>query len=159
MVRRGPGFILCLAWFAAAPAKGQVSGEQRDSAAPTAAANANVDGSAVDGATEARVAFEQGLQFLHEGRWSSAEDAFRRSLAIVPRESTRYDLAYVLFKRDRIRQSLAILDALLGRDNDDGDERYRDYARTLRPHVLARHAKLRLETNTENATLDRKSVV
>jgi hypothetical protein len=116
-------------------------------------ARANIESGAVEGAAEAKQAFEQGLQFLHEQRWGSAEDAFRRSLAIVPRDSTKYDLAYTLFKRDRIRQCLAILNALLDRDSADGDERYREYAKTLKPHVLERLATLRLRTFPAGATV------
>lgn len=149
MVRRGPSIVLCLVFLGVTPAMGQVNTEEREPEAP----RANVESGAVEGAAEAKQAFEQGLQFLHEERWSSAEDAFRRSLAIVPRDSTRYDLAYALFKQDRLRQCLAILSALLDRDSADGDDRYREYAKTLKPHVLERLAKLRLRTFPESATL------
>jgi hypothetical protein len=128
---------------------GQVDTEEREPEVP----RANVESGAVEGAAEAKQAFERGLQFLHEERWSSAEDAFRRSLAIVPRDSTKYDLAYALFKQDRLRQCLAILNALLDRDSADGDDRYRDYAKTLKPHALERLVKLRLRTFPESATL------
>jgi hypothetical protein len=91
---------------------------------------------------EAKLEFELGLQLLREERWDDSEQAFRRSLAFMPRDSTKYDLAYVLYKRGRISQSLSILKPLT--ELPGVDARYREYAEALMPHVVSQLARLRI---------------
>jgi hypothetical protein len=140
MVKSVPGLVLCVV-LGARPVIAQTEAAPGRTGTTTGVAVS----SGAD-LNEAKRAFEEGLQFLHEGQWSGAEEAFRRSLAIVPRESARYDLAYVLFKRERIKQSLGILKELVER-SDGADPRYRDYATTLLPHVLSHLARLHVRTD------------
>jgi hypothetical protein len=86
--------------------------------------------------SEARLAFEDGLRLLRAERWLEAEVRFRRSLALSPRPSTTYDLAFVLYKERRGRQSAEILQGLLELPSSGADTRYRDYARALLQRVL-----------------------
>lgn len=152
MVKRGPRTLVWLAVFGASRAVAQVAEQERapDAAAPQGAP-AEAEGSADE--REAKRTFEVGLQFLHEEQWDRAEEAFRRSLATVPRDSTKYDLAYVLFKRGHLRQSLSILKELVAHDASGGDPRYREYATTLMPHVVGRLATLHLRTSIPGAAL------
>src|SRR5262245_11650009 len=62
---------------------------------------------------EAQQAFFEGLRYLRDEQWARAEASFRRSLALVPRTSARYNLALVLFKQQHARESLLLLDELL----------------------------------------------
>src|SRR4051812_50133750 len=57
---------------------------------------------------EARAEFENGLEALRNDRWPEAELHFRRSLELVPRPSTTYDLAYAVFRQRRPNESLAL---------------------------------------------------
>lgn len=85
---------------------------------------------------EARAEFEKGLEALRNDRWPEAERHFRRSLELVPRPSTTYDLAYVLFRQGRPKESLALLEAL-ERDRSPEAEHYREFAAKLLPQVRA----------------------
>src|SRR5579863_2444822 len=84
---------------------------------------------------EAKLAFEHGIQLLRAGAWASAAASFRRSLALVPRQSTMYDLAFALFMQHRVRESLQILtDLQNGAGSANDDSKYRKYSSTLLPH-------------------------
>ncbi len=86
---------------------------------------------------EAKLAFERGLEELRGERWPEAETDFRRSLGLVKRMSTMYDLAFVLYMRGQPRECLALLEEL-GRGEDGvHDARYEGYAALLMPRVLA----------------------
>jgi tetratricopeptide (TPR) repeat protein len=106
-------------------------------------------------ATEARLAFQEGLELLRLDQWASAEMKFRRSLALVPRQSTLYNLAFVLFKEGRPRKSLETLDRvrLLAVTDNARDPRYTEYAEALRPHVLAQVATLQLVVHPPDASV------
>jgi tetratricopeptide (TPR) repeat protein len=103
---------------------------------------------------QARASFSEGLDHLRALHWAEAEVAFRRSLEIVPRASTRYNLALVLFKQRRARESLAELDELLAAPQAAGDERHHEYARTLRPLVLAELVAVKVSVEPANAQLE-----
>ncbi|HMJ12466.1 MAG TPA: hypothetical protein VK524_13670, partial [Polyangiaceae bacterium] len=124
-----------------------------------AAASAQVDAAlpapATDAAAEeARTAFAEGLRYLRTEQWAQAEAAFKRSLELVPRASTRYNLALVLFKQRRARESLSGIDELLASQLGPGDERYHEYARTLRSLVIAELAQVRVGLEPSNAVLE-----
>jgi hypothetical protein len=150
MVKRTSAFVFCVAALGSPAALGQP--DERQHAAENRSEH-GADSRASEPGTEARRSFEQGLELLRGERWLDAEQAFRRSLAIVPRDSTRYDLAFVLYKQGRIRESLAILEALLGAGDMPTDARYREYAEALKPHVVAQLARLHLRVAPANARL------
>jgi tetratricopeptide (TPR) repeat protein len=85
---------------------------------------------------EAKAEFEKGLAALRADRWQEAELHFRRSLELVPRPSTTYDLAYVLFRQGRPGESIALLEAL-ERDRSPEADAYREFAAKLLPQVRA----------------------
>jgi hypothetical protein len=114
-------------------------------AAPSDAASADV--------VEARSAFDEGLGLLRGQRWPEAEASFRRSLAHVPRPSTKYNLAFVLFKQDKLKESSELLQDLLSGDDAALDVRYRDYAKALLANVWAAVSVLHLVITPENAEL------
>ena len=88
-------------------------------------------------ASEARVAFEEGLRLLRAERWIDAEAQFRRSLDREPRPSASYDLAFVLYKQGRGRESRLILEDMLEERDSALSSQYREYARALLERVVA----------------------
>jgi hypothetical protein len=112
----------------------------------------------IDEANEmtARLAFERGLRALREQRWPQAEVEFRRSFELVPRASTAYDLALVLFKQQHFRASAECLQQLLHRkrvDLTEHDAPYRGYAEALLDQVLKQLASMRLALEPSSAQL------
>lgn len=88
--------------------------------------------------------FEAGIQALEKNRWASAESHLRRSLALVPRRRTLYDLAVALYMQHRLVECKALLDQVLRSSEEDGDTRYQQNATHLRDRVQAELSTLRL---------------
>src|SRR5258708_10796269 len=88
------------------------------------------------GVAESKGAFDEGVRLLRAERWTEAEARFRIAIALVPRASARYDLAFVLYKQHRMRESSRLLQELLDAPEGSFDPQYRDYAKALLPHVL-----------------------
>jgi hypothetical protein len=106
---------------------------------------------ATDDTEQARLAFDDGLRLLRAEQWPDAEASFRRSLAHVPRASAKYNLAFVLYKQDKLRQSSELLQELLSSDDPALDSRYRDYAKVLLANVMAAVSVLHLVVQPETA--------
>jgi hypothetical protein len=104
-------------------------------------------------ASSARLAFEHGLQLLRDQHWIEAEGEFRKSIAAMPRASARYDLAFVVFKEGRVRESIALLQQLLKTDAVEPDSRYRDAAAALLSDALSGIAVLHLTVAPASAEL------
>lgn len=139
----GRGLLLiAVALLRAAPAFAQGDG------------STDAESAGMTSADAARAAFNDGLRHLRAEQWAEAEAAFRRSLELVPRASTRYNLALVLFKQRRVRESLVAIDALLAAPPEAGDERHHAYAKTLRPLVLAELGRLTLHVEPGDARLE-----
>lgn len=86
----------------------------------------------------ARLAFDRGLGLLRDQRWDEAEVEFRASLAAMPRASAQYNLALVVFKQGRLRESIAMLQQLLNTSGGAApDPRYREAATELLSEALA----------------------
>jgi hypothetical protein len=141
MVGRYVPWIASVALSWATPASGQLS----RAAQPVEAANAASE--------QARADFAEGLRYLRAEQWAQAEGAFRRSLELFPRASTRYNLALVLFKQRRARESLSCIAEVLDSPLVQDEERYHEYARTLRPLVLAELARVSVVLKPADATL------
>lgn len=120
-------------------------------AQPYVASTSAIDGATTDDAEQARLAFDDGLRLLRAEQWRDAEASFRRSLAHVPRASAKYDLAFVLYKQDKLRQSSELLQELLSSDDPALDDRYRDYAKVLLANVMAAVSVLHLVVRPETA--------
>ncbi len=117
--------VLCMAVVA-----GVAVGEVAEAQVPDEAA-----------AREARTLFEQGNTLAEQQRWSEALEAFRRSLAIVARPSTRINIAMSLLRVGRAREALASFDEFL-RTADPG----RDAERITTAQRLRREAQEALAT-------------
>jgi hypothetical protein len=89
-----------------------------------------------DAATEARLAFDEGVKRIQQSDWSGAEPLLRRSAELLPRASSLYDLGLCLFKLGRLEEAVAILEQLLSTDADPADAKYRLYADTLRSRAM-----------------------
>lgn len=66
---------------------------------------------------EARAYFEQGVSLADAARWAEALAAFQHSLRVVPRSSTRLNIARALLRLGRLRAAVEAFDGyLLGAD-------------------------------------------
>jgi hypothetical protein len=104
-------------------------------------------------AEAAKQHFEAGLEQLRAQQWSLAEAQFRSSLALVPRASTEYDLAFVLFKQGKLRESSERLQGLLHSEHYADDARYIPAAQALLAEVVAQLSTLQLDIDPPNAQL------
>src|SRR5215831_15404805 len=82
---------------------------------------ASPDGDVGERERAAKDAFSEGLRLLRNGEWRDAELRFRESLAGVRRQSTEYNLAFVLYMQHRRRESLAVLDELSQAKDEGAD--------------------------------------
>jgi hypothetical protein len=101
-------------------------------------------------ASDARFAFEHGLQLLRDQHWVEAEAAFRKSLATMSRASAQYNLAFVVFKQGRLRESIVLLQQLVNSDAAP-DPVYRNAAATLMSEALSGLAVLHLTVTPASA--------
>jgi tetratricopeptide (TPR) repeat protein len=62
---------------------------------------------------EARALFEKGVEASDEGHWAEASDAFRRSLELVERQSTRFNLLTALYRQGEYRAAIQVGDEYL----------------------------------------------
>lgn len=152
--------VLAFTWpgalFAAPPAPGEPSlavPSEPSVTPPDAAVSAGAPEASEQVAAEAQRAFAEGLEFLRGEQWAQAEASFRHSLRLVSRPSTQYNLALVLFKQRRARESWAIIRQILDSPAAERDARYREYAGTLKPLVLGQLAALRLTVQPADAEL------
>lgn len=109
---------------------------------------------------EARTAFESGLAELRAEHWVEAERAFRRSLELMPRPSAQYNLAFVLFKQGRMRESADSLRELVRQTEGDSDASFRESSEALLSEVLSQLAMLHIRVEPDHAqlTLDGRAV-
>jgi tetratricopeptide (TPR) repeat protein len=99
----------------------------------------------------ARLAFDDGLRLLRAEQWRDAEASFRRSLSLVPRPSAKYNLAFVLYKQNKLHESSELLQEMLSNDDAALDARYRDYAKALLGNVMAAVSVLHLAIRPDAA--------
>jgi hypothetical protein len=102
---------------------------------------------------EARRAFEDGLHLLRARQWAEAEASFRLSLALIPRPSVTYDLAFVLYKEGRARESAEVLQHLLAMRESAPDAQYREYAKVLLTTVLGQLSTLHVVVDPASADI------
>jgi hypothetical protein len=79
----------------------------------------------------ARTLFSAGIAKFRDENWREAEADLRRSYELVPRASTLYNLALVVFKQGRLTESLALASELIRTADPARDARHRQNAATL----------------------------
>lgn len=88
---------------------------------------------------EARALFERGIERADRRRWAEALEAFERSLAVMPRPTTRFNIAQALLRLGRHRDAVAAFEAYLAAPEGDRDAGRAAEARALlaesRAHV------------------------
>jgi hypothetical protein len=79
----------------------------------------------------ARALFSAGIAKIRDENWREAESVLRRSHELVPRASTLYNLALVVFKQGRLTESLALASELIRTADPARDAKHRQNAATL----------------------------
>lgn len=90
---------------------------------------------------QARALFEQGVSFADQQRWAEALDAFQRSMGLVARPSTRFNVAQALSRLGRYRLAVATFEAYLSPSEPD-----RDAGRVAQARALLAEARTRVAT-------------
>ncbi|MFO0604615.1 MAG: PEGA domain-containing protein [Polyangiales bacterium] len=88
---------------------------------------------------EARALFERGVQRADRRRWAEALEAFERSLALLPRPSTRFNIAQALLRMGRFRAAASAFEAHQAAQPPDDDG-----ARVARSRAMLAEARARL---------------
>jgi tetratricopeptide (TPR) repeat protein len=129
--------------------------DERGSAASSDTAVSDFDAASATGDDSAdaaaRAAFAAGLEASRAERWADAEREFRRSVSLVRRQSTLYNLALSLYMQRRFRECLAVLDQVLRTNDRSGDPRYAEYASKLLQRVRSESSIVRLVVSPPNA--------
>jgi hypothetical protein len=104
-------------------------------------------------ADEAKRLFDLGVESLANQRWDDAEQQFRRSVELVRRASSLYNLALALFELRRFRECVEITDQVLAAADPTDPQKYREHAAQLRERALSALAVLTLSIEPENASV------
>ena len=99
----------------------------------------------------ARAEFEAGSRLAEQERWVEAEQAFRRSLDLVDRSPTRFNLAVTLQHQRRFTAMLETLDEYLRTSDPVYDSESRERARSMRGEALRQVADVRLLVSPESS--------
>lgn len=100
----------------------------------------------------ARSLFASAVQAIRDQRWLEAEEQLRQSYALVPRASTLYNLALVLFESGRPKESFELASQLLA-SNPPISEEHRRNANRLIEHLERRLSRLHLQVTPPDAVL------
>jgi hypothetical protein len=100
---------------------------------------------------EARALFQGGVRAAAAERWDEAIDQFQRSLALVERPGTIYNLAVALDRAGRAREAVTALDGYFQIAPSD-DPRMTE-AQALRTDLASRVPTLTLTVSPEDATV------
>jgi tetratricopeptide (TPR) repeat protein len=87
-------------------------------------------------AKDARTLFEQGRSALSTGRFAEARDLFKRSLALVPKSGSAFNLAVALRGTGEAAEAVGTLDRLLAGDYGALAKAQRNEAESLRSQAL-----------------------
>ncbi len=85
---------------------------------------------------EAKRLFQQGLVLMNTNHWSQAEDKFRRSNALVSRNSSLYNLALCLTHQDRATESLKVLSEIVDDQENPDNAELLKYKQDLEERLL-----------------------
>src|SRR5262245_43471797 len=106
-----------------------------------------------DSAGQARQLFERGVAALAGQRWLEAEALFRRSVELIPRSSSLYNLALSLFEQARYRECVAVIDRTLANADERDLARSRTPALRLRERALLAVARYTLTLEPADAVV------
>ncbi|MFK7988016.1 MAG: PEGA domain-containing protein [Sandaracinaceae bacterium] len=101
---------------------------------------------------EARAFFDQGRALADAHRYAEATEAFTRSLSLIERPSTRFNLAVTLFAQGRHVETMAVLEAYLAQQDAEDSEDRLEAARML-SLARGRVAELAFEVLPVDATV------
>jgi len=112
------------------------------------------------GTAEARTLFEQGRALATDERWVEALDVFQRSRAIVERPGTVFNIAAVLMRLGRARETIETVDRFLAISNPRRDAAMRHSAEALRDAAEAslRQVVLRISPGEARVEIDGQAV-
>jgi tetratricopeptide (TPR) repeat protein len=105
-----------------------------------------------DPTAEARTAFSDAVALGDQDRWAEALELFRRSLALVPRPSTRFNVGFALFRLGRFGEAIENFDAYLAATEGETSD-LRTEAQRRRAEALANLAELEVVLDPPDATL------
>ncbi len=108
---------------------------------PRAASAQPVTASATE---RARGLFQRGVALADQDRWAEALAVFQQSLELVPRASTRFNLARVLLRLGRLREAIEAFDAYRAEAHGPSEAERLTEAERLRSEAVAALATLRL---------------
>jgi len=100
---------------------------------------------------EARALFDRGRQLAEERRFSEAAEAFTRSLALVDRPSTAFNLGTCLYALERYVEAIEVLDRFEPEPDDPDAESGRADAARMLAHARASVARILVEVVPEDA--------
>ena len=101
--------------------------------------------------TEARALFEKGLEASDAQHWAEAVDAFRRSLALVERPSTRFNLVTALYRQGEYREALEAAELYLAQTDPGKDAAKRAEVQKLVDEMRATMGTLLIDVEPRNA--------
>ncbi|MBL8603595.1 MAG: tetratricopeptide repeat protein [Myxococcales bacterium] len=92
----------------------------------------------------ARALFHEGLSLADHDRWAEALAAFQQSLGLVPRASTRFNLARALLRLGRLREAIEVFDVYRAEASGPGEVERLGEAARLRAEAVQSLATLQL---------------
>jgi len=102
-------------------------------------------------AAEARLLFEEGVEYASQERWGEALEYFRRSREIVDRPSSAFNMAVALLRLGRPTEALQALDDYLRMSEPGSEPERREEARRLLELALSQTARITLEVTPSHA--------
>lgn len=109
---------------------------------------------------EARALFETGVAQGKRGEWEGAIDSFERSLALVGRPSTHFNLVIALHRAGRVEGVVGQADRFLALPVDQTTTEDRETVARLRDHARMQlgHLRLRLQPDHAGVRIDGATV-
>jgi hypothetical protein len=116
-----------------------------------AQANDPAPAATAEASERAHALFASGVDKAKAERWHAAESDFRASHALVPRPSTLYNLALVLYRQRRFQESIELCAAVLDSQDPPADAKHRAHAETLVSRIREQGAAIEVLVTPEHA--------
>jgi tetratricopeptide (TPR) repeat protein len=108
---------------------------------------------------QAKALFRQGVEASDAGRWAEAVEAFSRSLSLVERPSTLFNLLTALREQARYREALPVGERYLVVSKDAADAQKRAQVQRLITEMKDAMGTLVLRVEPPNATVEVDAIV